>query len=100
MAINVNITPRAVNVTVERNRGKSAYQVAVDNGYTGTATQWLLTLRGAQGVAGNDGTQWYRDIGVPSSDIGVEGDYYIDTGNNNIYQKVSDEWVYQFNVAL
>ena len=29
--------------------GKSAYQLAVDNGYTGTIEQWLLSLIGANG---------------------------------------------------
>jgi len=99
MGINVNITPRNLTVLVERNRGKSAYQVAVDNEYTGTATQWLLTLRGIQGIQGNAGTQWYSDTGIPSSDIGIDGDYYIDTDTNNVYQKITDAWVYQFNVA-
>lgn len=31
--------------------GKSAYQVAVDNGYSGTETQWLASLKGADGVS-------------------------------------------------
>ncbi len=32
--------------------GLSAYQVAVANGYTGTETQWLASLVGAQGATG------------------------------------------------
>jgi len=38
--------------------GASAYQVAVDNGYTGTESEWLLSLlgtKGADGTNGNDG---------------------------------------------
>ncbi len=31
--------------------GKSAYQVAVDNGYSGTEAQWLASLKGADGVS-------------------------------------------------
>lgn len=31
--------------------GKSAYQVAVDNGYVGTEAQWLASLKGADGVS-------------------------------------------------
>src|SRR5690242_316880 len=30
--------------------GKSAYQVAVDNGYVGSEAQWLLSLRGPAGA--------------------------------------------------
>ena len=35
--------------------GKSAYQVAVDNGFSGTEQEWLNSLQGAQGPAGKDG---------------------------------------------
>ena len=31
--------------------GKSAYQVAVDNGYSGSEAQWLASLKGADGVS-------------------------------------------------
>ena len=31
-------------------RGKSAYQVAVDNGFEGSEAQWLETLEGSPGV--------------------------------------------------
>ena len=37
--------------------GKSAYEVAVDNGFVGTEAQWLASLQGAQGPAGADGQQ-------------------------------------------
>lgn len=29
--------------------GKSAYQLAVDNGYSGTETEWLASLKGSAG---------------------------------------------------
>lgn len=35
--------------------GKSAYQTAVDNGFVGTESQWLLSLVGTNGVNGVDG---------------------------------------------
>lgn len=37
--------------------GKSAYEVAVDNGYVGTETEWLASLKGAQGIRGPQGPQ-------------------------------------------
>ena len=37
--------------------GKSAYEVAVDNGFVGTEAQWLASLHGAQGPAGASGPQ-------------------------------------------
>lgn len=36
-------------------RGKSAYQVAVDNGFEGTEQEWLESLVGAPGEPGKDG---------------------------------------------
>jgi Collagen triple helix repeat (20 copies)/Head domain of trimeric autotransporter adhesin len=35
--------------------GKSAYELAVDAGYTGTEAAWLLSLQGANGSNGTDG---------------------------------------------
>lgn len=36
--------------------GKSAYQVARDNGFSGTAAEWLASLVGEQGAPGQDGS--------------------------------------------
>ena len=36
--------------------GKSAYEVAVANGYSGTQSQWLASLKGADGAPGKDGS--------------------------------------------
>lgn len=38
--------------------GKSAYEVAVANGYSGTQAQWLASLKGADGAPGKDGQTW------------------------------------------
>lgn len=35
--------------------GKSAYEIAVDNGFEGTETEWLESLKGANGNNGADG---------------------------------------------
>ena len=39
--------------------GKSAYQIAVDNGYVGTESEWLATLKGDKGA---DGTMTFADL--------------------------------------
>lgn len=41
--------------------GKSAYEIAVENGFSGTETQWMESLRGEQGPAGPQGEK--GDIG-------------------------------------
>lgn len=49
-------------------RGKSAYQVAVDNGFEGTEKEWLDSLKGKdgaqgpQGEPGKDGTMRFEEL--------------------------------------
>ena len=50
--------------------GKSAYQIAVENGYKGTEKQWIESLKGASGTSGRDGVDGY----TPKRGI----DYYTD----------------------
>lgn len=35
--------------------GKSAYEIAVENGFEGTENEWLVSLKGEKGDPGNDG---------------------------------------------
>ena len=37
--------------------GKSAYEVALDNGYTGTESEWLISLKGDVGPIGPQGPE-------------------------------------------
>ena len=48
---NSNVNTTAVNGTP----GKSAYEIAVENGFNGTVSQWLESLRGPQGLTGPQG---------------------------------------------
>lgn len=48
--------------------GKSAYQVAVDNGYIGSEAEWLVSLKGNDGVASADEVVVVHNLdGEPSS---------------------------------
>ena len=44
--------------------GKSAYQIAVDNGYIGTESEWVTSLKGDKGETGPQG---------PKGDKGADG---------------------------
>lgn len=57
-------------VEAEGNDGKSAYDVAVENGFTGTVQEWLASLQGAPGQDGADGAP-----GRDGQD-GADGGYY------------------------
>lgn len=41
--------------------GKSAYEIAVDNGFIGTETEWLESLKGSNGDKGDNGTTPHID---------------------------------------
>jgi len=72
--------------------GKSAYELAVDAGYTGTLAEWLNSLKGAkgdQGLQGPQGPQGLKgDPGKTSYEIAVEQGY-VGTEEN---------WYNQFRV--
>lgn len=53
--------------------GKSAYEIAIDNGFVGTEVQWLASLVGAQGIPGNNGADGAQGIqGIPGNN-GADG---------------------------
>lgn len=49
-----------LGITAQGPQGKSAYEVAVDNGFKGTEQQWLGSLKGEKGETGNDGKSSYQ----------------------------------------
>lgn len=51
--------------------GESSYQVALNEGFVGNETEWLLSLVGPQGAQGNEGSQGETGI---KGDIGLKGD--------------------------
>lgn len=55
--------------------GKSAYEIAVDNGFVGTETEWLESLKGSDGNKGDNGTTPHIDESTKHWFIGD-----VDTG--------------------
>lgn len=58
-------------------RGYSAYEIAVQNGYTGTEEEWLASLQGEDGATGPQGPQGVQGVQGPKGDKGDTGDDYI-----------------------
>lgn len=61
-------------------RGKSAYEIAKENGFNGTETEWLASLKGATGAPGADGKDG-TDGKTPY--VGDNGNWFVgsdDTG--------------------
>ena len=48
--------------------------------------------QGPPGPPGPPGSVWYNGSGPPSNSLGVNGDYYLNDGNGDVYQKVGGTW--------
>lgn len=48
---------------------------------------------GQQGPDGEPGTKWFTGNGVPSEDIGIPYDYYLDGTDGWIYLKRPNGWM-------
>lgn len=48
-----------------------------------------VTLHALDGITG---TMWYDGIGIPSNDVGVDGDYFFQIDTNDIFRKTSGLW--------
>lgn len=53
--------------------GKSAYEVAVQEGYSGTESQWLSSLQGPQGPQGIQGATGPQGVKGDTGDQGIQG---------------------------
>ena len=74
--------------------GKSAYEVAVENGFVGDEKAWLESLKGPAGDKGNDGKPGSAGIdaydGLPGDD-GLSA--YEDAKLNHGYLKTVQDWL-------
>lgn len=75
-------------------KGLSAYELAVLNGYTGTLTEWLASLKGEKGDPGKDGSCIY-----PTYEVDAAGHLKVDThstGKAPIKLDASGHLVFEF----
>jgi hypothetical protein len=47
---------------------------------------------GTTGTAGINGSTWFNGSGTPSSSTGVNGDFYLNTLNGDVYRNESSAW--------
>mgnify|MGYP001005908008 FL=1 len=67
--------------------GKSAYQIAVEQGYQGSESDWLSSLKGDKGDKGNTGAK-----GNPGQD-GADGKSAYAIAVEHGYENSEDEWL-------
>jgi hypothetical protein len=47
---------------------------------------------GGTGAPGTPGTKWYAGPGLPNDGVGIDGDFYLNTTNGDVYIKVGTTW--------
>lgn len=57
-----------------------------------------FTVPTSTGTAGAPGNKWYTGAGAPSSGTGIQGDMYLNTTNNDVYQKGASSWTLVSNI--
>lgn len=53
---------------------------------------------GATGAAGAPGSVWYEGTGAPAGGLGINGDFYLNDANGNVYQKAAGSWSIVANI--
>ena len=72
--------------------GKSAYEVAVDNGYVGTEQEWIKSLKGEQGEKGDRG-----DSGVTTPINGFFTMYIDEDSNLYVLSETDMSGVFEYD---
>jgi hypothetical protein len=49
-------------------------------------------IQGVQGIKGDVGSLWYDGGGAPAAGLGVNGDFYLNHANGDVYQKAGGAW--------
>ena len=95
--------------------GKSAYQIAVDNGFTGTEEEWLTSLKGEPGIPGEKGDpgangksayeiavekgftgtedEWFAQLGSGEGSAGADGKSAYQIAVDNGFEGTEAEWI-------
>ena len=73
---------------------------ATGNVYAKAAGAWSIvaTILGPAGSAGSPGSVWYNGSGAPSAGLGINGDYYLDITNGDVYSKAAGTWTLIMNL--
>ena len=53
---------------------------------------------GPIGLTGDPGSVWYTDAGAPAPGLGIDGDYYLNNVNGDVYYKSTGTWSLEINI--
>ncbi len=86
------------NLTDQPNSGTNYIGIATNKttaSESNTASDYLWSkFKGDNGVNGADGTRFLSGSAFPSNSLGNNGDYYIRTTNNRVYERINGIWVF------
>lgn len=65
-----------MEIDLGRVQGLSVYELAMENGFTGTEEEWLKSLKGQDGIKGREGKSAY-EVAVSNGFVGTEQDWLL-----------------------
>ena len=109
--VGVTATYAAISTTYTSPSDKDLVIVLADENYSNVSSIYVysaslsawecsgtLGATGGTGTDGADGATWYSGSGTPSSEMGNDGDYYLDTNAYDVYKKTSGTWAVICNI--
>lgn len=58
----------------------------------------VANIQGADGADGAPGSVWFEGTGPPAAGLGIDGDFYLDDANGDVYQKAAGVWSVVANI--
>ena len=99
MAVAVCLGAAGCEMSAEIGKGKSAYEIAVEYGFSGTEEEWLASLKGERGEQGAQGERGEKgdpgepgETGLPGID-GKDGASAYDLAVAGGYEGSASEWL-------
>ena len=79
--------------------GKSAYMIAVENGFSGTETEWLTSLRGLDGKDGTCPSVNFVGNSLPGANEVSVGELFLEITTLDLYYLSEDGWIKLTNLG-
>lgn len=91
-AVTFSISLAACNAGANGKDGKSAYDIWLEQGNTGTEQDFLDSLKGDPGLPGDPGSGWVVKETAPTEADGDIGDLWLNSTDWHVWHKESDGW--------
>lgn len=84
-SVEINILDNKISFDFKIRCGDSAYKIATNNGFKGTESEWLMSLKGKDGVKGVDGVNGKTayQLAIDNGFVGTEEEWLISLKGKN-----------------